>query len=224
MAQTLNHPQAAPARGTPGPANRRNRGWSLAVGGVLALVTLAAATWLLWPDKVSSSAPEDICLVAPPQPWNSASGVALLAPRPIPADARCPVCGMFPARAPQWAAQAIFKNGDAHYFDSPVSLYLFLQAVERFSPGRSAGDVAATFVTDMGTRAWTPAAQAHYVHGSKALGPMRNGNLPAFASPQAAQIFADQQGGQVLRADQITPALLVPLDTRSAQLHSAHAK
>ena len=197
----------------------------MVVGGALALLALATATWLLWPDNVmTSSAAEDICLVAPPQPWNSASGVALLAPRPVPADARCPVCGMFPARAPQWAAQAIFKNGDTHYFDSPVSLYLFLQSVERFSPGRSAGDVAATFVTDMSTRAWTPAAQAHYVHGSKALGPMRNGNLPAFASLEAARRFAGQQGGQVLRADQITSALLVPLDTRSAQVHSTHAK
>jgi nitrous oxide reductase accessory protein NosL len=53
---------------------------------------------------------------------------------------------------------------------------------------------------------------------------MRNGNLPAFASLEAARQFAGEQGGQLLRADQITPAVLAPLDTRSAQLHSTHAK
>jgi len=62
------------------------------------------------------------------------------------------------------------------------------------------------------------------VQGSRALGPMRNGNLPAFANLEAARQFAREQGGQLLRADQITPALLAPLDTRSAQLHSTHAK
>lgn len=192
----------------------------------LSMVLLLGGAWLLtaFVGTGATAAPEDICLVAPPQPYNAASGLALLAPRPVPSDARCPVCGMFPARAPQWAAQAIFKNGDTHYFDSPVSLYLYLHAVQRFSPGRNASEVAATFVTDLGTRAWTPAAQAHYVQGSRAMGPMRNGNLPAFASLDAARKFADQQGGQVLRADQITPTLLAPLDSRSAQAHSQHGK
>ncbi len=194
-----------------------------ALGLLLTVAALATGTWMLWPEKVAP-APEDICLVAPPLPYDPASGLALLAPRPIPADARCPVCGMFPARSPRWAAQLIFRNGDTHFFDSPVSLYLYLQAMARFSPGRSLDEVGATFVTDLDSGAWTPAAQAHYVHGSRALGPMRNGNLPAFASLEAARQFAGEQGGQLLRADQITPAVLAPLDTRSAQLHSTHAK
>lgn len=194
-----------------------------ALGLLLTSAALATGTWMLWPEKVGP-APQDICLVAPPLPYDPASGLALLAPRPVPVDARCPVCGMFPARSPRWAAQLIFHNGDTHFFDSPVSLYLYLQAMARFSPGRSLSEVGATFVTDLGSGAWTPAAQAYYVQGSRALGPMRNGNLPAFASLEAARQFAREQGGQLLRADQITPALLAPLDTRSAQRHSTHAK
>lgn len=194
-----------------------------ALGLLLTSAALATGTWMLWPEKVGP-APEDICLVAPPLPYDPASGLALLAPRPVPVDARCPVCGMFPARSPRWAAQLIFHNGDTHFFDSPVSLYLYLQAMARFSPGRSLSEVGATFVTDLGSGAWTPAAQAYYVQGSRALGPMRNGNLPAFASLEAARQFTREQGGQSLRADQITPALLAPLDTRSAQRHSTHAK
>ncbi|MDD2881113.1 MAG: hypothetical protein PHQ58_11815 [Rhodoferax sp.] len=34
-------------------------------------------------------------------------------PRAVPADVRCPVCGKYPARSPDWAAQVIFTNGDA---------------------------------------------------------------------------------------------------------------
>ncbi|MHB8948300.1 MAG: nitrous oxide reductase accessory protein NosL [Rhodoferax sp.] len=164
--------------------------------------------------------PNDICVMAPPQAYDPASAQAMLAARAIPKDARCPVCGMYPARTPQWAAQLIFSNGDAHFFDSPLSLYLYLNAVTRYSPGRSASEIAATYVTDTETGQWTPAGQAFYVHGSTALGPMRNGNLPAFANERAAEQFAQQRGGTVRVAGDITPALLNALDTRPTHSHS----
>ncbi|MGL4807201.1 MAG: nitrous oxide reductase accessory protein NosL, partial [Giesbergeria sp.] len=39
----------------------------------------------------------DVCIVAPPTPYVSTSGLPMDAARPVPADVRCPVCGMFPA-------------------------------------------------------------------------------------------------------------------------------
>ena len=80
----------------------------------------------------------EVCLDAPPSAYDPASGLALSAARPIPVDARCPVCGLFPARSKEWAAQVIFNNGDAHFFDSPVSFFLFVQNMERFMSGGSA--------------------------------------------------------------------------------------
>lgn len=161
----------------------------------------------------------DVCVVAPPTPYNPASGLPLDAPRVIPVDARCPVCGMFPARSPDWAAQVIFSNGDAQFFDSPLSLFSYLQDVGRYTRGRDAGQIVARYVSDADSGRWIDARSAMYVHGSAARGPMRSGNLPAFANADAAQHFASARGGIVLRAADITPALLQGLAGASTHRH-----
>lgn len=193
----------------------------LALGALGGLATLAAsAPWSLPAMRrtfapQAAAAPEpDVCIVAPPSRYDPASGLAPTAARAVPADARCPVCGMFPARSPQWAAQIIFDNGDAQFFDSPLSLFMYLQDVARYSPGRNAGSIVAHYVTDASEASqtrWIDALGAYYVHGSSARGPMRAGNLPAFASRQAAQAFAARRGGQVLAFGAINSALIAPL-------------
>ncbi|MDC8786441.1 nitrous oxide reductase accessory protein NosL [Roseateles koreensis] len=164
----------------------------------------------------------EICVLAPPRPYDPHSGLGLLQARPVPADARCPVCGMVPAHAPEWAAQLIFSDGATQYFDSPVSLLIYLQDVARFAPGRKATDVAVRYVRDSRDGHWLVAEQAYFVSGSNALGPMRAGNLPAFADAAAAQTFAQARGGQVLRLDEIAPELLRRLDPRSRRVHAEH--
>lgn len=208
-------------------------GWLL-----LAVLALAAgwassgagvAGWGRMLDAVARPAPPatvepagELCFFAPALPFDPASGLDRLAPRPVPAQARCPVCGMFPARAPGWAAQVIYRDGDAHFFDSPLSLHLFLQDVGRHARGRSRADVAALYVRDAGSGAWIDAPGAWHVLGSDALGPMRAGNLPAFASQAAAAHFARQHGGRVLAAAQIDAAVLAPLDARARPAHQGH--
>ena len=204
-----------------GALTSRQRTRASVIAAALSLAALVVVVLLTRPSPTKIGAvPNDICVMAQPQAYDPASAQAMLAARAIPKDARCPVCGMYPARAPQWAAQLIFSNGDAHFFDSPLSLYLYLNAVTRYSSGRSASEIAATYVTDTETGQWTPAGQAFYVHGSTALGPMRNGNLPAFANKRAAEQFAQQRGGKVRVAGGITPALLNALDTRPTHTHS----
>lgn len=181
-----------------------------------------AAVGLLMGDSVRTSpvaAPEDVCIVAPPTPYNPASGVALHGPRVVPTDARCPVCGMYPARAKGWAAQVVFDNGDTQFFDSPLSLYQYLQDVGRYTPGRSAQDIVASYVTAVDADTWITADAASYVYGSSALGPMRSGNLPAFSQRQAAQEFARARGGVVLSAEGITPQLLETLSATPRHRH-----
>ncbi len=151
---------------------------------------------------------EDVCIVAPPTPYDPAGGQPLAAARDVPADARCPVCGMYPARSRAWAAQVIFADGDAYFFDSPLSLLLYLDDVARYTRGRSADSIVARYVSDTDSGDWIDAAQAAYVHGSTALGPMRAGNLPAFASMAAATQFSQRRGGQPLVFREITGALL----------------
>ncbi|RID97620.1 nitrous oxide reductase accessory protein NosL [Simplicispira hankyongi] len=161
----------------------------------------------------------DVCLVAPPTPYDPASGLPLAAARPVPAGVRCPVCGMYPARAPNWAAQIIFANGDAQFFDSPLSLFMYLNNVGRYTPGRSADDIVARYVTDFGSLQMLNATNAFYVVGSSAHGPMRAGNLPAFASEQAARAFAAQRGGEVRAFAGIDAALVQRLGGRATHTH-----
>ena len=201
--------------------------WPLA-GAAALLGVLAVGGSLLWqgapsPAKatalVLAGSAADACVVAPPTPYDAASGQTLEAARSVPAAARCPVCGMYPARSPDWAAQVIFANGEVHFFDSPVSLFLYLGNVARYSAGRSGSDIVARYVTDGAGGGWTDAATAHYVHGSSALGPMRAGNLPAFASAQEAERFAAARGGRVLAFGAVDAALLQTLDRSH---HSGH--
>ena len=203
------------------PAPVRRAGWAVAVAAVL-----AATVWWSMPALRAQLEPEaapvldpDVCVVAPPTPYNPASGLPLESARPVPADVRCPVCGMFPARSPDWAAQVIFANGDAQFFDSPLSLFMYLSDVARYSPGRSADEIVAHYVTDVSSKSWTDARSAFYVHGSSAKGPMRAGNLPAFASKKAALQFAAQRGGTVLAYADVDAALVTQLGGQGTHAH-----
>ncbi len=199
----------------------RRRAWT-----ALALLCAAGAAggrwWRLPPAATTTAlAPgeDDVCVVAPPTPYDPASGQPPDAARPVPAEARCPVCGMYPARAPDWAAQVIFANGDAQFLDSPLSLLRYLERVPMYARGRSAADIVARYVTDatLGAGHWIDARRAFYVHGASARGPMRAGNLPAFRSPEAAQDFAARHGGRVLEFEEIDAALVAALLGTAAQ-------
>ncbi|MBK8666376.1 MAG: nitrous oxide reductase accessory protein NosL [Burkholderiales bacterium] len=155
-----------------------------------------------------SIAADDYCVVAPPTPYDPASGLSLAAPRALPADARCPVCGMYPARSRDWAAQLIFSNGDAQFFDSPLSLFIYLGRVEHYALGRKREDVVAIYVTDAVSRDWVDARQAFYVQGSSAFGPMRAGNFPAFAQLAEARSFSEKRGGQVVTLEGVDAVLV----------------
>lgn len=196
----------------------------LAVAGGAVLLTGAAQRW--WPPGASRAAPgtappDDICLVAPPFAFDPASGLPVAAARPIPEHARCPVCGMFPARQRRWAAQAIFANGDVQYLDSPLNLFLYLQNVPRYTAGQQAAGIVALYVTDLDTGEWVPAEQALYVHGSRLMGPMRSGNLPAFGSLAQAQAFIAQQGGEIRTMAQLRQALPASLGRLAPHDHDA---
>lgn len=136
----------------------------------------------------------------------------LIPGKPAP-NARCPVCGMYPARTPQWTAQIIFNDQSASSFDSPLDLFRFLNNMALFDKSHRPGDIGAIFVTDYTTRSWAEARKAFFVHGSSARGPMQEPNLPAFASREGADAFARQQGGRVLAFDEVSRDVIKSLNT-----------
>ena len=69
------------------------------------------------------------------------------------------------------------------------------------NPALSAGELDLNqfqhlqFLADYNTKAWTDAKKAFFVLGSKALGPMNDPNLPAFATRPTAEAFAKARRG-----------------------------
>lgn len=163
---------------------------------------------------------DDICIVAPATSFDPNWGIALYAPRKVPADARCPVCGMYPSKSLDWAGQVIFKNGDTHFFDSPLSLFIYMQSPERYNAARRISDIAVSFVTDSSSGLWIKTENAFFVSGSNAKGPMRAGNFVAFADKEIAKKFIQTRGGTVLRAQQIEPQLLLSLNSSRRHQHT----
>ena len=142
-------------------------------------------------------------------PASAADGAdARLAPQYVQRSARCPVCGMYPYRTPQWTAQIVFNDQSASSFDSPVDLFRFLNNMALFDKQHKPADIGAIWVADYGTKAWVDAKKAFYVMGSKALGPMNDPNLPAFATREAADTHVKAQGGKVLVFGDITRELI----------------
>lgn len=184
-----------------------------------AVTAVAGGAYLLRRKPQPVMAPQDICFVAPTYSFDPASGQALQDAREVPADARCPVCGMFVARHRKWAAQVIFSDGQVQFLDSPLDLFQFLQQVTHYSPGHQPDQVVAQYVASIEDGRWLVAEQAVYVSASRLLGPMRAGNLPAFASIKAARAFIAQQGGQLHRHAELRQSLPRELQQLSPHQH-----
>lgn len=128
-----------------------------------------------------------------------------LAPQPVARNARCAVCGMYPAQYPQWKAQIVFNDQSAAQFDSPAELFRFLHTLAAFDHRHRPADVGAVWVSDYAGKTWIDGKKALFVAGSRARGPMNDPNLPAFATREAANAHRSSQGGQILTFDDITP-------------------
>ncbi|MBN8282670.1 nitrous oxide reductase accessory protein NosL [Zoogloea sp.] len=134
-----------------------------------------------------------------------------LSPQYVQRSTRCPVCGMYPYRTPQWMGQIVFNDQTASTFDSPVDMFRFLNNMIVFDKQHKLVDVGAIWVADYNSKAWVDARKALYVMGSKARGPMNEPNLPAFATRDAADAHIKAQGGKVLQFSEITRELIKSL-------------
>ncbi len=136
-----------------------------------------------------------------------------LSPQYVQRSTRCPVCGMYPYRTPQWTAQIVFNDQSASSFDSPVDLFRFLGNMALFDKQHKAADIGAIYVADYNTKTLSDAKKAFFVLGSKALGPMNDANLPAFATRDAADAFVKAQGGKVLAFGEVTRDVIKSLNS-----------
>lgn len=131
--------------------------------------------------------------------------------KPSPKD-KCPVCGMFVAKYPDWVAVVVLKDGSQRFFDGPKDLYKFLLDVKQYAPGKTQSDIDRFFVTDYYAVKLIDGRTAYYVLGSDVYGPMGKELIPFANEAEARDFLKDHGGRRTLRHREITSAVMNDLD------------
>ena len=136
---------------------------------------------------------------------------------PLPHDRdSCPVCGMFPARYPDWIATILYRDGHADHFDGAKDMFKYLLDMKKYAAGRKKEDILLIGVTDYYATRRIDARKALYVAGSDVLGPMGHELIPHPDHYDADEFMKDHHGKRLLTFDEITIPLLEALDRGEA--------
>ena len=132
-------------------------------------------------------------------------------PAPGPRDA-CPVCGMFPAKYPDWVATILWQDGLAVHFDGAKDFFKYLADLEKYAPGRTRDQIAGMGVTEYYGVTRVDAQEALFVIGSDVYGPMGHELVPLATEPDAADYMRDHAGKRLVGFAEVTPDMLAGLD------------
>ena len=136
------------------------------------------------------------------------AGAADLKPRkPKPPD-KCPVCGMFVAKYPDFAGQVIFRDGTATFFDGAKDLFKYYLNLATYSPKRHQGDIATIYVTSYYSLSPIDGRKAWYVTGSDVYGPMGRELIPFENEAEAREFKLDHKGNAILKFPEVTGGVL----------------
>ncbi len=114
-------------------------------------------------------------------------------PIKIEAHKECPLCGMYPARYPEFNCQIVFKDGSYEAFDSAIGLLVYLHFPDK--TGIKPKSVAEIYFKDYLRESWLEAGKTFFVTGSEIMGPMGIEFLPV-DSEQAAKELKKQEKGE----------------------------
>ena len=125
---------------------------------------------------------------------------------------KCPVCGMFVAKYPDFAAQIIFNDGSTFFFDGVKDMYKFYFNLTRYDKSKKIADIESIYVTDYYDLKWIDGFKAFYVEGSDVYGPMGRELIPFEKKAGAEQFMIDHIGKSLLQFDEINYDLIKSLD------------
>lgn len=111
---------------------------------------------------------------------------------------KCPVCGMFVAKYPDWAAQVRFTDGAREVFDGVKDLFRYLAGMGRYGGTHKRGEVAAVFATDYYSLEPVDGVAAFYVAGSDVYGPMGKELIPFALRAEAEGFLRDHRGSRIV--------------------------
>jgi nitrous oxide reductase accessory protein NosL len=125
---------------------------------------------------------------------------------------RCPVCGMFVYKYPDWTASIVLDTGTVLYFDGAKDLFKFYLDPKKYRPDLGRQNIIAIYVTEYYDVKPIDARKAFFVLGSDIYGPMGR-ELIAFGSDaDARQFMQDHKGKRILQFSRITASIIEKLD------------
>jgi copper chaperone NosL len=132
-------------------------------------------------------------------------------PKPSPKD-KCPVCGMFVAKYPDWVTGIRFRDGSMIFFDGAKDMFKYYFNLKKYNPSKKQTDIEALQVTDYYSLTPTNGFDAYYVIGSDVYGPMGRELIPFAKEEDAKEFMKDHKGQNMLRFKEVTAEKIKELD------------
>lgn len=143
---------------------------------------------------------------------SGAGGHAVAKPIQVPEKAKCPVCGMFVAKYPNWVGEIETADGQHYYFDGVKDMLKFYFDPNRYHVKLASDQIAAIRVSDYYDLGPMDAHKAWYVIGSNVYGPMGDELIP-FRTKEEAEIFSkDHFGKSIVSFEKIDAKMVHGLD------------
>jgi len=120
---------------------------------------------------------------------------------------KCPVCGMFVYKYPDWVAGIVFADGSREVFDGAKDLFRYWLDMRAFGGKKGQGDVTAVFMTDYYSLEPIDGRTAFYVIGSDVYGPMGKELVPFARREDAEEFLRDHGGRKIVGFGEVAPEL-----------------
>ena len=131
--------------------------------------------------------------------------------KPSPKD-RCPVCGMFVAKHPDFLAEIIFNDDSHAFFDGVKDMFKYYLDLEKFASSKKLKDIKAVYVTDYYSLEPIDGFKAFYIVGSDVFGPMGNELIPFKNQAEADEFMRDHSGKSMLEFKDVTREVIKSLN------------
>ncbi len=125
---------------------------------------------------------------------------------------KCPVCGMFVYKYPDFVAVMVFKDGSTAFFDGVKDMFKYYQNISKYNPKKKEADVESIYVTDYYNLTLMNGRKAYYVQGSDVYGPMGRELIPFEKEQEAKEFMKDHKGKGLLRLQEISGSIIKGLD------------
>jgi copper chaperone NosL len=135
-----------------------------------------------------------------------------LQPRKVSPQDKCPVCGMFVAKYPDFVAHIVFKDGSQAFFDGVKDMMKYYFDLPKYNPAKTTADIGMILVSDYYKLTLVDGHKAWYVIGSDVYGPMGKELIPFQDETAAKEFKVDHKGTAILQFKDITPEIIKPLD------------